>query len=202
MKKLGLKQCACFNSLLAYPRYLGQEPCWPVTSYTSLDSLMTNIMWQNYVADIIILYLTVHDFLLHVLTCFFTILKVKKIKAIYHTMNMFNLDVTQKCLIAECWCPVSDLDKIQQALQRGTERSGAAIPSILNCLSTPKEPPTFNRTNKFTQGFQAIVDAYGVAKYREVNPGILHSMLFLYLHDHRRHLPRASPYLSPLVCEL
>lgn len=47
-------------------------------------------------------------------------IKVCKIKAIYHTLNMFNLDVTQKCLIAECWCPVSDLDKIQMALRRGT----------------------------------------------------------------------------------
>lgn len=47
-------------------------------------------------------------------------IKVKKIKAIYHTLNMFNLDVTQKCLIGECWCPVKDLDKIQMALRRGT----------------------------------------------------------------------------------
>ena len=86
-------------------------------------------------------------------------------------MNMFNLDVTQKCLIAECWCPVSDLDKIQQGLRRGTERSGAAIPSILNRMATHQEPPTFHRTNKFTRGFQAIVDAYGVANYQEVNPG-------------------------------
>ena len=35
-------------------------------------------------------------------------------------MNMFNLDVTQKCLIAECWCPVDDLEKIQIAIKRGT----------------------------------------------------------------------------------
>lgn len=47
-------------------------------------------------------------------------IKVRKIKAIYHTLNMFNLDVTQKCLISECWCPVNDLEKIQMALRRGT----------------------------------------------------------------------------------
>lgn len=33
---------------------------------------------------------------------------------------MFNLDVTHKCLIAECWCAVDDLDRIQQALKRGS----------------------------------------------------------------------------------
>ena len=37
---------------------------------------------------------------------------------------MFNLDVTQRCLIAECWCPVEDLDQIQGALTRGTVREG------------------------------------------------------------------------------
>ena len=46
--------------------------------------------------------------------------KARKIKAIYHTLNLFNLDVTQKCLIAECWCPTGDLDKIQMALKRAT----------------------------------------------------------------------------------
>ena len=50
-------------------------------------------------------------------------IKVKKIKAIYHTMNMFNHDVARKCLIAECWAPVSELDRIQLALRKGSVRS-------------------------------------------------------------------------------
>lgn len=48
--------------------------------------------------------------------------KVRKIKAIYHTLNLFNLDVTQKCLIAECWVPLLDTETIQLALRRGTVR--------------------------------------------------------------------------------
>jgi len=46
--------------------------------------------------------------------------KVLKTKAIYHTLNMFNMDVTQKCLIAECWAPVRDLEKVNQAITEGT----------------------------------------------------------------------------------
>ena len=104
---------------------------------------------------------------------------------------MFNLDVTQRCLIAECWCPVEELDEIQRALTRGSvryysakdfqivifkfilhvqERSGSTVPSILNRMKTSEQPPTYHKVNKFTRGFQAIVDAYGVATYQEVNP--------------------------------
>ncbi|XP_043324250.1 V-type proton ATPase 116 kDa subunit a1 isoform X3 [Cervus canadensis] len=97
-------------------------------------------------------------------------IKVRKMKAIYHTLNQCNIDVTQKCLIAEVWCPVTDLDSIQFALRRGTEHSGSTVPSILNRMQTNQTPPTYNKTNKFTYGFQNIVDAYGIGTYREINP--------------------------------
>ncbi|XP_009992437.1 PREDICTED: V-type proton ATPase 116 kDa subunit a isoform 1 isoform X3 [Chaetura pelagica] len=97
-------------------------------------------------------------------------IKVRKMKAIYHTLNLCNIDVTQKCLIAEVWCPVADLDSIQFALRRGTEHSGSTVPSILNRMQTNQTPPTYNKTNKFTSGFQNIVDAYGIGTYREINP--------------------------------
>lgn len=47
-------------------------------------------------------------------------MKVWKIKSIYHTLNMFNLDVIQNGLIAECWIPVANLEDVQLALRRGT----------------------------------------------------------------------------------
>ncbi|KAL7022200.1 hypothetical protein ACKWTF_012176 [Chironomus riparius] len=97
-------------------------------------------------------------------------IKVRKIKAIYHTLNLFNLDVTQKCLIAECWVPILDMETIQMALRRGTERSGSSVPPILNRMETYEDPPTYNRTNKFTNAFQMLINAYGVASYREMNP--------------------------------
>lgn len=50
------------------------------------------------------------------------------------------------------------------------ERSGSSVPPILNRMQTFENPPTYNRTNKFTKAFQVLIDAYGVASYREMNP--------------------------------
>ncbi|XP_027639887.1 V-type proton ATPase 116 kDa subunit a 4 isoform X3 [Falco peregrinus] len=97
-------------------------------------------------------------------------IKVKKIKAIYYILNYCNIDVTQQCVIAEIWFPVADAGRIKKALHQGMERSGSTIAPILTAIHTRMAPPTFNRTNKFTAGFQNIVDAYGVGNYREMNP--------------------------------
>ena len=95
---------------------------------------------------------------------------VLKQKAVYRTLNMWNYDLTRKCLIAEAWCPVSKCEATQAALRRGTARSGAQVPSILNVIETDEKPPTYFRLNKFTAAFQAIVDAYGIPRYGEINP--------------------------------
>ncbi|XP_038653812.1 V-type proton ATPase 116 kDa subunit a1-like isoform X3 [Scyliorhinus canicula] len=96
--------------------------------------------------------------------------KVKKMKAIYYTLNLCNIDITQKCLIAEIWCPVTDLKKVHYTLTKESVQNSSIMPPILNRIGTKKTPPTFNKTNTFTAGFQNIVDAYGVGNYREVNP--------------------------------
>ncbi|XP_011135525.1 V-type proton ATPase 116 kDa subunit a [Harpegnathos saltator] len=106
---------------------------------------------------------------------------VRKMKAIYHTMNLFNMDVSKKCLIGECWVPVSDLATVQNCLTEGSRLCGSSIPSFLNVIHTDENPPTFNRTNKFTKGFQNLIDAYGVASYREANPALYTIVTFPFL---------------------
>ncbi|KAG5268050.1 hypothetical protein AALO_G00207670 [Alosa alosa] len=96
--------------------------------------------------------------------------KVRKMKAVYYTLNLCNIDITQKLIVAEIWCPVSDLASVQAALMKGSEQSGCSVNPVLNRIPTSHTPPTFNRTNAFTAAFQSIIDAYGVADYQEINP--------------------------------
>ncbi|XP_014220358.1 V-type proton ATPase 116 kDa subunit a-like isoform X1 [Trichogramma pretiosum] len=109
------------------------------------------------------------------------IIMVKKMKAIYHTLNLFNMDVSKKCLIGECWVPVSDLQTVQNCLAEGSRQCGNSIPSFLNLIQTDENPPTYNKTNKFTQGFQTLIDAYGIASYREANPALYTIVTFPFL---------------------
>lgn len=39
--------------------------------------------------------------------------QVKKAKSVYHQLNMFDLDITKKCLIGKCWIPDKDLQPVQ-----------------------------------------------------------------------------------------
>jgi len=107
--------------------------------------------------------------------------KVMKEKSIYHTMNLFNYDIGRKCLIAEGWCPQTATEDIQLALRRATQRSRALVPSILSIIPTNEVPPTYFETNKYTKAFQEIVNAYGMAHYREVNPAAISLITFPFL---------------------
>jgi len=113
---------------------------------------------------------------------------IKKEKAIYHTMNLFEYDPARKCLIAEGWLPMNDLNRAHSALRDigdsssgGSSSGGSTAMPIMNNLRTGREPPTFHRTNKLTEEFQTIIDSYGIAKYQEVNPTIVAVVTFPFL---------------------
>ncbi|KAF4777161.1 hypothetical protein HER10_EVM0011985 [Colletotrichum scovillei] len=97
---------------------------------------------------------------------------VTKEKAVYNTLNNFSYDRARRTLIAEGWCPTNDLPLIRSTLQNVTNQAGLSVPSIINEIRTNKTPPTYIKTNKFTEAFQTIVNAYGTPTYQEVNPAL------------------------------
>ncbi|KAI9770186.1 MAG: H(+)-transporting V0 sector ATPase subunit a [Geoglossum umbratile] len=106
---------------------------------------------------------------------------IKKERAVYEALNLFSYDHARKTLIAEAWCPSNSLPLISSTLRDVTDRAGLLVPSIINELRTSKTPPTYVKTNKFTEGFQTIINAYGTAKYTEVNPGLPTIVTFPFL---------------------
>uniref|UniRef100_A0A8C9YVW0 V-type proton ATPase subunit a n=1 Tax=Sander lucioperca TaxID=283035 RepID=A0A8C9YVW0_SANLU len=107
--------------------------------------------------------------------------RVQKCKAVQMVLNLCSPSVTDKCLIAEAWCPVGKLPELQSALREGGRKSGSGVDSFYNRLPSSTAPPTLFPINSFTAGFQNIVDAYGVASYREVNPAVYTIITFPFL---------------------
>lgn len=107
---------------------------------------------------------------------------VRREKAIYHTLNKLSIDVTSKVLVAEAWCPLAAKARVHEALRQAAEQSSTVqVGTILQPLVTHDPPPTYFRTTKFTACFQMIVEAYGIARYREVNPAVFSIVTFPFL---------------------
>lgn len=103
-------------------------------------------------------------------------------KAIYGVMNLLHYDGSRKCLIGEAWCETSRIGQVDEALQKASERAGLDVSSILTILKrNDLIPPTHFPSNKFTRIFQDISDAYGIAKYREINPALFMIITFPFL---------------------
>eukprot|EP00737_Agarophyton_chilense_P000246 gb/GEZJ01000281.1/.p1 GENE.gb/GEZJ01000281.1/~~gb/GEZJ01000281.1/.p1 ORF type:complete len:865 (-),score=129.97 gb/GEZJ01000281.1/:967-3561(-) len=108
--------------------------------------------------------------------------KVRREKAIFHTLNMLNFDTSNALYYAEVWAPTYALEDVRTSLNAGRQRSQAQVPSILEERPTAKEiPPTYFRINRFTSVFQGIVESYGVAEYKEVNPAPFAVITFPFL---------------------
>lgn len=95
---------------------------------------------------------------------------VAREKAVYLAMNLCDYDEGRKTLIVEGWVPSDEIDSLQSIIS--SSQSSETGPTIISVLQTSRTPPTFHRTNKFTAAFQGICDAYGIATYREINPGL------------------------------
>ncbi|ORX78602.1 ATPase V0/A0 complex subunit [Anaeromyces robustus] len=100
---------------------------------------------------------------------------------VYEIMNMCNVEVNNRFMIGEGWCPSQKLREVKNTFKEIAEISKAETEPIFEIVKTNREPPTHQLTNKMTNCFQNIVDAYGIAKYKEVNPGIYTIVTFPFL---------------------
>eukprot|EP00210_Caulerpa_lentillifera_P002794 g2669.t1 len=109
------------------------------------------------------------------------ITRVIQEKAVFHVMNKLSVDNSRKVLLGEGWIPTKRVEEIQEVLLDATRSTSAQTNTILEVIPTNESPPTHYNTNKFTYGFQLIVEAYGVARYREVNPTLFTIITFPFL---------------------
>lgn len=100
-------------------------------------------------------------------------------KSVFNVLN--NLSFKGQTVVAECWAPKEDVEQVSGALSAAEVTSGAQVQSFMEEISTPDQPPTFFKTNRFTSIHQSIVNAYGIARYKEVNPACFSVITFPFL---------------------
>ncbi|KAH7827467.1 putative ATPase V0 [Monocercomonoides exilis] len=106
---------------------------------------------------------------------------VAREKAVYHTLNMFSADNFAKCVVGEGWVPERSVPTVHMRLAAASTQAQSQVASMAHILNTNKTPPTHIRTTKFTSAYQSMVDAYGIANYREVNPALFCLFTFPFL---------------------
>lgn len=74
-------------------------------------------------------------------------------------MNMLQLDETNEFQLAEVWLPAKDLHTIKLKINEAAEKADNKNDPIIIILRHKEMPPTFDRTNKFTKGFQVGLTA-------------------------------------------
>ncbi|XP_069836879.1 V-type proton ATPase 116 kDa subunit a 3 isoform X2 [Dendropsophus ebraccatus] len=100
--------------------------------------------------------------------------KIKKIANCFHChIYPYAEDETVRLeTLKDLLVRIQDMQKVH---------SGGGGESFCHRIPCSISPPTLIRTNKFTSGFQGIVDAYGVASYQEVNPALYTIITFPFL---------------------
>eukprot|EP00420_Gonyaulax_spinifera_P031252 CAMPEP_0197872666 /NCGR_PEP_ID=MMETSP1439-20131203/2691_1 /TAXON_ID=66791 /ORGANISM="Gonyaulax spinifera, Strain CCMP409" /LENGTH=806 /DNA_ID=CAMNT_0043491671 /DNA_START=100 /DNA_END=2520 /DNA_ORIENTATION=+ len=103
-----------------------------------------------------------------------------KEKSIYSILNMCQEGMH---LRVDVWYPIDERKKIENLLE-----SVNSLTKLEAILCTDKEgthakstPPTYIRTNEYTEVFQMVINEYGIPKYQEANPALLSVVTFPFI---------------------
>eukprot|EP00906_Rhabdomonas_costata_P012111 RCo017309 len=101
-------------------------------------------------------------------------------KSVFGILNL--LSFKGQTVVAEGWAPTDQLDSIRSMLSEAERTSGARQQSsFMERISGVEPCPTHFRTNKFTSIHQSIVESYGIARYKEINPTSFSIITFPFL---------------------
>jgi V-type H+-transporting ATPase subunit a len=101
-----------------------------------------------------------------------------KEKSVYSVLNMCSGDLA---LCVNVWYPADNEEKIKALLKEGVAGSSEKAFLTPDRKGPKSSPPTYIRTNEYTQAFQEVVDTYGIPKYQEANPALLATVSFPFI---------------------
>ena len=82
------------------------------------------------------------------------------------------------------WVAASDMEAVHEALAAGARKAKSNSSCYVVEEMSPGEhdvPPTYWKTNKLTAGYQGMINAYGCARYKELNPAIFSVITFPFM---------------------
>jgi len=103
-----------------------------------------------------------------------------KEKSIYSIMNL----CTGKLVLnVNVWYPLAQQYDIKKVLEKASEDSeqGAMLLPDREFGTASSTPPTYIRTNEFTEPWQEVVSTYGIPKYQEANPALFTTVTFPFI---------------------
>lgn len=104
---------------------------------------------------------------------------VIKEKALYENLN--KLKMGNRLLIGLFWCPDSQTKFISEEIQRIKQDRNINGPQMWKREGHGIVPPSYFKTNEFTEPFQEIINTYGVPSYKEINPAVFAIVSFPFL---------------------
>lgn len=101
-----------------------------------------------------------------------------KEKSIYSILNLCQGEMS---LRVNVWFPLAEESKIQQVLESANVRSQQKAILVADKGGRMSVPPTYIRTNEYTENWQEVINTYGIPKYQEANPALLTVVTFPFI---------------------